>query len=243
SADSQATKQASAGASGRPTLIMSVTQEASEELRMSDILEDYAAFARYLSHATGAEVRAVFSRNMTAELQRTRTGSADILVGPAHMIASAVRYGSEPVATFAASEKMVFLVPQTSAIKSLDDTKGKNLGLPNADSLAVYLALGEFNSKGLQIKSHFQQIRNYSSHEIALHALGMGVVDMVVAEQRIAQEWSSANKGRIIYETKSVPGSGLALNAALDKNLRQKIRDAVFSPNSKRALPAKVAGL
>src|SRR5499426_1706507 len=105
SADSQATKQASAGASGRPTLIMSVTQEASEELRMSDILEDYAAFARYLSHATGAEVRAVFSRNMTAELQRTRTGSADILVGPAHMIGSALRYGYEPVATFAASEK------------------------------------------------------------------------------------------------------------------------------------------
>src|SRR5262249_13066497 len=170
-ADSQTTaaKQAPAAASGRPALVMSVTQEASEELRMSDILEDYAAFARYLSHATGTEVRAVFSRNMTAELQRTRTGSADILLGPAHMIGSALRYGYEPVATFAASEKMVFLVPQGSAIKSLDDAKGKNLGLPSADSLAAYLALGEFNSKGLQIKSYFKQVRNYNSHEIGLH--------------------------------------------------------------------------
>src|SRR3954469_16625661 len=47
-ADSKATtaaKHVPAAASGRPTLILSVTQEASEELRMSDILEDYGAFA------------------------------------------------------------------------------------------------------------------------------------------------------------------------------------------------------
>jgi hypothetical protein len=44
SADSQATpaRQAPAAANGRPTLIMSVTQEASEEIRMSEILESYA---------------------------------------------------------------------------------------------------------------------------------------------------------------------------------------------------------
>jgi ABC-type phosphate/phosphonate transport system substrate-binding protein/rhodanese-related sulfurtransferase len=244
SADSQATpaRQAPAAANGRPTLIMSVTQEASEEIRMSDILESYTPFARYLSQATGTEVKAAFSRNMTAELQRTRTGSADILLGPAHMIGSALRYGYEPVATFSASQKMVFLVPQASTIKSLDDAKGRNLGLPNADSLAAYLALGEFNSKGLQIKSYFNQIRNYNSHEIGLHALGMGVIDMVVAEQRIAKEWLSANKGQIIYETRSVPGSGLALNTALDKNVRQRIHDALLSPNSKRASAAKLAG-
>ena len=94
---------------------------------MSEILESYASFARYLSQATGTEVKAVFSRNMTAELQRTRTGSADILLGPAHMIGSALRYGYEPVATFSGSQKMVFVIPQTSAIKSLDDAKGKNL--------------------------------------------------------------------------------------------------------------------
>src|SRR5947208_7684650 len=110
------------------------------------------------------------------------------------MIGSALRYGYEPVATFSGSQKMVFVIPQASAIKSLDDAKGKNLGLPSADSLAAYLALGEFNSKGLEIKSYFQQIRNYSSHDVALYALGMGAVDVAVAEYRVAEKWLAANK-------------------------------------------------
>src|SRR2546421_5257972 len=42
---------------------------------------------------------------------------------------------------------------------------------------------------------------------------------------RVAEKWLSANKGRVILETKAVPSSGIALNATLDKAVRQKIRD------------------
>ena len=226
----------------RQTLLMSVTQEASEEARLADILESYAPLAKYLSEATGTEVRTDYSRNMTAELQRTRTGSIGILLGPAHMIGSALRYGYEPVATFSDSQKMLFVVPETSALKSLEDAKGKNLGLPSDDSLAAYLALGEFNSKGLQIKSYFKLIRNHNSHDVALFSLGMGVVDVAVAEQKVAQKWLSENKGRVIYETRAVPSAGLALNTALDKAVQQKIRDALLLPNPKRPANTKLAG-
>ena len=180
---------------------------------------------------------------MTVELQRTRTASVDILVGPAHIIGSALRYGYEPLATFSGSEKMVFVVPEESAIKSLEDAKGKRLALPSSDSLAAYLALGEFNSKGFQLKSYFQQTRNYSSHDVALYALGMGAVDVAVAEYRVAEKWLSKNKGRVIQETKSVPSSGIALNATLDKAVRQKIRDALLSPNPKRMPIAQLASV
>jgi len=121
--------------------------------------------------------------------------------------------------------------------------KAKRLGLPSADSLRAYLALGEFNSKGLQLKSYFQQIRNYSSHDVALYALGMGAVDVAVAEVRVAEKWLSANKGRVILETKAVPSSGIALNATLDKAVRQKIRDALLSPNPKRMPIAQLASV
>src|SRR5262249_49604453 len=108
-----------------------------------------------LSEVAGVEIKMGYSRNMTEELQRTRTGSVGILVGPAHMIGSALRHGFEPIGTFSGSEKMVFVVPEGSTVKSLDDAKGKRLGLPSADSLATYLALGEFNSKGIHVKSYF----------------------------------------------------------------------------------------
>src|SRR6266446_1695999 len=230
-------------ANGVAALAMSITQEASEEQRIADILERYAPLANYLSAVAGAEVKIGYSRNMTVELQRTRTASVDILVGPAHIIGSALRYGYEPLATFSGSEKMVFVVPEASAIKVLEDARGKRLGLPSSDSLAAYLALGEFNSKGLQLKSYFQQIRNYSSHEIALYALEMNAVDVAVAEYRVAEKWLSQNKGRAIHETKSVPSSGIALNATLDKAVRQKIRDALLSPNPKRLPVAQLASV
>ncbi len=230
-------------AKGRTALAMSVTQEASEEQRIADVLETYAPLASYLSAVARTQIRIGYSRNMTAELQRTRTASVDILVGPAHIIGSALRYGYEPLATFSGSEKMVFVVPEASAIRVLEDARGKRLGLPSADSLAAYLALGEFNSKGLQLKSYFREIRNYSSHEIALYALEMGAVDVAVAEYRVAEKWLSRNKGRVIQETKSVPSSGIALNAALDKAVRQKIRDALLSPNPKRPAFAQLASV
>jgi ABC-type phosphate/phosphonate transport system substrate-binding protein/rhodanese-related sulfurtransferase len=222
---------------------MSGTQEASEEARIVDMLEAYAPLARYLSEATGVEIKLGYSRNMTEELQRTRTGSVGILLGPAHVIGSALRYGFEPVGTFSGSEKMAFVVAEGSAINSLDDAKGKRLGLPSPDSLATYLALGEFNSKGIHVKSYFGQVTNYKSHEVTLYAMTMGAVDVAVVEYGLAQKWLSANKGRIVYETKSVPSSGIAVNSALDPKIRQKIRDALLSPNPKRPSYAKLASV
>src|SRR5258708_26786779 len=178
---------------------------------------------------------------MGGQLQPPPTASVDILGGPAHTIGSALRSGYEPLATFSGAEKMVFVVPEASAIRVLEDARGKRLGLPSADSLAAYLALGEFNSRGLQLKSYFQQIRNYSSHDVALYALGMGAVDVAVAEFRVAEKWLAANKGRVILETKAVPSIGIALNAPLDKAVKQKIRDALPSPNPKRMRVAQLA--
>ena len=228
---------------GGAALAMSITQEASEEQRIADVLENYAPLASYLSAVAGTQIKIGYSRNMTAELQRTRTASVDILVGPAHIIGSALRYGYEPLATFSGVEKMVFVVSEESTIKVLEDARGKRLALPSADSLAAYLALGEFNSKGLQLKTFFQQVRNYSSHDVALYALQMSAVDVAVAEYRVAEKWLSKNKGRVIHETRAVPSSGIALNATLDKTVRQRIRDALLSPNPKRMPFAQLASI
>src|SRR5258706_14368850 len=103
---------------------MSVTQEESEEQRIADVLENYAPLANYLSAVARTQIKIGYSRNMTAELQRTRTASGDILVGPAHIIGSALRYGYEPPATFSGSEKIVVVVPEANPVKVLEDARG-----------------------------------------------------------------------------------------------------------------------
>ena len=227
----------------RAAMIMSVTQEVNEETRPADILARYVPMANYLSDIVGTKVDLEYLQNLTAELQRTRTGSFAVLVGPAHVIGSALRYGYEPVAVFPGSEKMVFVVRAESTIKSLEDLKGSRIALPSADSLATYLALGEFNAKGIHTKTYFQEIRNFRFHEVALYALELGQYDVAVADVKVAEKWLARNKGRIIYEIKPVPGLGVAVNTALDKAAQQKIRDALLSPNAKHRSYAQVASL
>src|SRR5256712_14084322 len=96
-------------ATGGAPLAMSVTQEASEEQRIADILERYAPLAGYLSAVAGTQVKVGYSRNMSAELQRTRTPRVDILVGPAHIIGSGLRYGYQPLPTLFRTRQVVFV--------------------------------------------------------------------------------------------------------------------------------------
>src|SRR5260221_8315497 len=91
-------------------LAMSVTQEASEEQRIADVLENYAPLANYLSAVARTQIKIGYSRNMTAELQPTRTANVDILLGPAHIIGSALRYGYEPLAPFSGARSVVLCV-------------------------------------------------------------------------------------------------------------------------------------
>src|SRR2546422_9597176 len=86
-------------ATGGAPLAMSVTQEASEEQRIADILERYAPLAGYLSAVAGTQGKVGYSRNMSAELQRPPTASLDILLGPAHINGSAPPYAPQPPAS------------------------------------------------------------------------------------------------------------------------------------------------
>jgi rhodanese-related sulfurtransferase len=147
------------------------------------------------------------------------------------------------VAVFPGSEKMVFVVRADSAIKSLEDLKGTRIALPGADSLATYLARGEFNAKGIHTKTYFEEVRNFRFHEVALYALGLGQYDVAIADVGVAEKWLATNKGRVIYETKPVPSLGIAVNTTLDKAVQQKIRDALLSPSVKRHSYAQVASL
>src|SRR2546428_7894266 len=93
-------------ATGGAPLAMSVTQEASEEQRIADILERYAPLAGYLSAVAGNQGKGGYSRNMSAELQRTPTASVDIPVGPAHINGSALPYRHQPPPAFFRSGAM-----------------------------------------------------------------------------------------------------------------------------------------
>jgi ABC-type phosphate/phosphonate transport system substrate-binding protein len=147
------------------------------------------------------------------------------MIGPAHVIGSAVRYGYEPVARFPGEERAVFIASAASGVTTLEGARNKRLALPPTDSLATYLARGELNAMGVQAKSFFKEIREFRYHEAALLALQLGAADVAVADRRLAEEWVARNKGRILLETKGAPTTAVAVLSTLDKGLKDRIRD------------------
>jgi ABC-type phosphate/phosphonate transport system substrate-binding protein/rhodanese-related sulfurtransferase len=214
-------------------LKVSISAEPREEISTATFMDRYRTLASYVGAAAGADVNVSFGRDLTRELQRTRSRGTDLMIGPAHVIGSAVRYGYEPVARYPGEEVAVFIASAASGVTSLEQAKGKRLALPPADSLATYLARGELNARGIVAKSHFKEIREFRYHEAALLSLEFGQADVAVAERRLAEEWIAKNRGRILLETRSAPTTGVAVLSTLDAKTKDRIRSAFLAPNPK----------
>jgi len=219
----------------------SVSGEAREEVSTALFLDRYKSLTDYVAAASGIGIKLNFGRDLSRELQRTRSGGYDLIIGPAHVIGTAVRYGYEPVARFPGEEIAVFVASEASGVTSLETAQGKRLAMPPADSLATYLARGELNAKGVTAKTFFAKIHEYRYHEAALMALEFGQADVAVADRRLAEQWLKSNKGRILFETKSAPATGVAVLASLDGEAKERIRSAFLAPNPKALASVQVA--
>lgn len=232
-----------AAATAHAAVELSVTGEARQEAASLQFQDRYQSLAGYLGASIGTEVKLVIGRDPSRELQKMRAGMYEVLVGPAHVIGAAMRYGYEPVARFAGEESAAFVASKASGVKTFEAAKGKRLALPPTDSLATYLARGELNAKGVVTKEFFSDIKEHRYHEVALMALDVGQADIAVAESRIAKEWAAKNGGTILLETRATPGLGIAVNAKLDKATKDRIRAAFLSPNPRVVASTKVLGL
>jgi ABC-type phosphate/phosphonate transport system substrate-binding protein/rhodanese-related sulfurtransferase len=226
-----------------PQLKLSISAEPRNEISTAMFMERYTTLSQYVAATTGAQVHLNFGSDLTRELEQTRSRGYDVMIGPAHVIGSAIRYGYEPVARFRGEERAVFIASAASGVTTIAEARGKRLALPPADSLATYLARGEMNALGIQAKSYFKEIREFHYHEAALLALELGAADIAVADPQLAQDWLTRNKGRILLETKPAPEVGVAVLSTLDKGLKDRIRTAFVSPNAKAAASTATVGL
>lgn len=223
---------ASAGARAADGLLLSVNLGDTEAISNFDTQQTYQALADYLGKAAGAQIKLVVGQNTTTELQRTRTGYYAIMVAPAHVIGSALKYGYEPVAKFPGSNKTVFVATKASGISRIEQARGKRLGLPSEDSLATYLAKGELNAVGIQLKRFFQTVSHSRYQDSALFALGIGQVDVTAVDVSVAQNWLEKNPGTIVSESQAVPALSIAINSRIPAAQQDKIRSALLQMQS-----------
>lgn len=231
------TAQAQGWASKYPELVFAVVPAENA----SGVTERYAPFVEYLSKALGTKVTLRVANDYAAVIEGQRNGSIHLAgYGPASY-ARAVVTGVkvEPFATTVNADGTigyysVFYVRADSPYKTIDDLKGKNLGLvdPNSTS-GNNVPRFALNKMKINPETFFARVTYTGSHENAVLALQQKTVD-------VAANWWNADddsnltrmdkKGlaktadyRIVYKSDLIPNSPYAFLADLPPDLKAAI--------------------
>jgi phosphonate transport system substrate-binding protein len=213
----------------------------------------YEAFVNYLSKELGVPVKLRIANDYAAVIEGQIAGNIHVAkYGPASY-ARAFMNGAkvEPFAMEVNKDGTkgyysVLYVKQDSPIKSIDDLKGKNLGLvdPNSTS-GNNVPRFAMDKMGIDPEKYFSNVVYTGSHENAVIALQQGTVDAAF------NWWNDENESmlmrmerknmakyadfRIIFKSDIIVNSPYAYLTTLPENLRGMIRDAFFKIESKDA--------
>lgn len=189
----------------------------------------WTKFVESVSGQAGIGSAFMFSGDTTKDLFTTRGGTTAVIVGPAHLISSALRHGHYvPIGVAGRSMRVVLVTLKTSGIRNFAEAKGKSLGLPSQDAIATYLMRGEANAAGTSMQRHFSKVYFTYYEGALLNALKFGTVDTVAVEDATFERWrASGEPVAEVMRTKDSPGLAVVAHKSLGKNAVNAMREAV----------------
>jgi phosphonate transport system substrate-binding protein len=217
----------------------------------SGVIERYAPFMAYLSKEIGVPVKLRVAQDYAAVIEGQRAGQIQIANYGPSAFARAITTGAK-IEPFAIEVNQggvkgyysVFFVKKDSPYKSIQDLKGKNLGLvdPNSTS-GNNVPRFALNQMKVEPETFFGKVVYTGSHENAIIALQQGTVD-VAANWLNADDDSNltrmAKKGmvkaedfRVIYKSDMIVNSPIAYLTDLPADLKAKIRQAFLDADKK----------
>src|SRR5260370_1323720 len=151
------------------------------------VLDRFAPFVDYLSRELGTKVTLRVANDYAAVIEGQRAGNIHIgYYGPASF--SRARLTNVATDAFVIDVNSdgtkgyysVFYVLANSPYKTVDDLKGKNLGLVDPNSTSGYnMPMFALNKHGIpSAEKYFGKIQVTGSHENAVIALAQGTVDV-----------------------------------------------------------------
>jgi phosphonate transport system substrate-binding protein len=173
----------------------------------SGVIERYTPFMDYLSRSLGVKVNLRIANDYAAVIEGQRAGNVHIASYGSASFARALitgvkvdAFGIDVNADGSKGYYSVFYVKKDSPYKSIEDLKGKNLGLvdPNSTSGNNVPRL-VLDKRGINPEAYFGKVVFAGSHENAVLALVQGMVDVA------ANSWtddSDSNLTRMISKGK-----------------------------------------
>jgi len=210
------------------TRVMVVADTSDEN---SDLLT-VAVAGTPLQRTLGGRVVVLPMRDMHDAMRATRTGEYDVIVGPAHVAASALVYGYELIGSTAGQAK--FVLVGSPALKSLADLKGRRAYFPAQDSLRSYVARGLLQQEGMTPRT-LKQVTYGQTSGAGLISLAGGGAEATVALESEWKEWLQAHpKSGVVLATSRDMPSGVSVVVKKDTpdNVRRAVLQWLASPDN-----------
>ena len=225
----------------------------------SGVMDRFAPFMDYLTKAIGTKVTLRVANDYAAVIEGQRAGNVQIgYYGPASFAKARIigvktdAFAIEVNSDGTKGYYSVFYVRSDSPYKTIEDLKGKNLGLVDPNSTSGYnMPMFKLNKLGINPDNYFSKVVITGSHENAVIALAQGTVDVC------ANWWNAENdsnltrmltKGmvrdksgktlaqsdfRVILKSDLIINSPLALLTDLPEDLKATIKKAFFEGPTK----------
>ena len=203
------------------TRVMVVADNSDES---SDLLT-VAVAGTPLQKTLGGRVVVVPMRDMFDAMRATRTGEYDVIVGPAHVAASALVHSYELIGSTAGQAKYVMV--GSPSVKSLADLKGKRAYFPAQDSLRSYVARGLLQEEKMTPRS-LKQVTYGQTSGAGLISVAGGAAEATIALESEWKEWSQQHpKSGIVLATSREMPSGVSV--VVKKDTPEGVRRAVLA--------------
>lgn len=213
----------------------------------SGVNDRYAPFVAYLTRALGTKVTLRVANDYAAVIEGQRAGNIHIAYYGPSAYARALMTGAQ-VETIAIEVNedgtkgyySVFLVKRDSAYQTVQDLRGKNLGLvdPNSTS-GNNVPRFALNKMGINPDQFFGRVVYTGSHENAIIALQQGTVDMAANwwnDESESNLMRMERKGmakyadfRIVFKSDQIVNSPMAMLTTLPAELREAIRTTIMA--------------
>ena len=185
-----------------------------------------------VSKIVNATARIILSNDLKDSMRATRTSENQIIIGPAHVMASALSHGYVLAAVSGTSA--AYALVARPGIAKTSDLNQMRLYLPQQDSLRSYVARGLLEQAGLSMKA-LKKVEYRNTSGAGLIALDLGMTDATVAEVGEAEAWIKAHPGKatILARSQSIPGGlGMAIHKSMPAAERERVTRALLDAQS-----------
>lgn len=181
------------------------------------------ALQAHLSRVLKEPVVVTTTDDMTDAMRATRSGGFDIFIAPPQVAASALGHGYALVGATDADEQ--YLLVGRSDLASVGALRGKEIYLPQQDSIYTYLARGLLNANGLSFKD-MKHIDYERYPQAGLFALMLGRSEATMVRSADWENWDRDHAGvaRVLAISSAVPGGySVAVRRKLPSETRGKL--------------------